>query len=101
MRTVTGLGLLSWHHPKTKYKLITGTLATTNVFQIIRIMPHSEVLILLTRQHWKEHLCTFSSHNRKAKMRETDRERKGKKYVNDIRVKYKKKKKKDPSFQWF
>ena len=32
-------------------------------------------------------------------MRETDRERKGKKYVNDIRVKYKKKK--DPSFQWF
>ena len=25
-------------------------------------------------------------------MRETDRERKGKKYVNDIRVKYKKKK---------
>ena len=27
-------------------------------------------------------------------MRETDRERKGKKYVNDIRVKYKKKKKK-------
>lgn len=26
-------------------------------------------------------------------MRETDRERKGKKYVNDIRVKYKKKKK--------
>ena len=34
-------------------------------------------------------------------MRETDRERKGKKYVNDIRVKYKKKKKKDPSFQWF